>query len=138
MKPTEKPLFADIRKELVALGRELRAMATARWELARLEVTADLRSAKRLAIVWFVVAVMLLTAIPVLVVGLADALGGYGNLSRGGWLLLFAGGLLTLGGGGGYLAWRGFRRRFVGLQETLEELREDLVWLREKAKGGEE
>ena len=30
-----------------------------------------------------------------------------------------------------WLAWRRFRRRFVGLEETLEELREDLVWLQE-------
>jgi hypothetical protein len=29
-----------------------------------------------------------------------------------------------------FARWR-FRRRFVGLQETLEELREDLLWLRE-------
>jgi hypothetical protein len=28
-----------------------------------------------------------------------------------------------------------FRRRFVGLQQTLEELREDLEWVKEKMKG---
>ena len=60
--------------------------------------------------------------------------GGTGDVTRGGWLLIFAGGLLIFAVAGGYLAWRHFCRRFVGLQETLEELHEDLVWLGEKRK----
>jgi len=31
----------------------------------------------------------------------------------------------------GWAAWRRFRRQRVMLRETLEELREDLVWLEE-------
>jgi hypothetical protein len=133
--PTERPLLADIRSELGALGGELRGMASERWELARLELQADLRSFKRLAIAWLAAALMVLTSLPLLAVCLAEAMDGCGQIARGGWLLIFAGGLLLLALGGGYLAWRRFRRRFVGLQETLEELREDLVWLREKKKG---
>jgi hypothetical protein len=136
MKPTQRPLLDDIRTELRALGDELREMAVERWELARLELQADLRSAKRLAIAWLAAAAMVLTALPVLAVCLAEALDGCGDIPRSGWLLIFAGGLPTLALGGGYLAWRRFRRRFVGLQETLEELREDMVWLQEK--GGEQ
>jgi hypothetical protein len=34
---------------------------------------------------------------------------------------------------GGSLAWRRFRRNFIGLRETLEELREDVLWLKEKS-----
>ncbi len=30
-----------------------------------------------------------------------------------------------------FCGWFWFRRRFVGLQETLEELREDLEWVKE-------
>ena len=133
--PAHRPLLSNIRTELGALGGELREMVSQRWELARLELQADLLSVKRLAVAWLAAAVMVLTALPVLAVGLAEALDGRGDIPRGGWLLIFAGGLLTLALGGSYLAWRRFRRRFIGLQETLEELREDLVWLQEK--GGE-
>jgi hypothetical protein len=127
-----QPLLADVRAEFGALGGELREMAVARWELARLELQSDLRSAKQLAIAWLAAAVMVLTSLPLLIVCLADALDGCGQIARGGWLLIFVFGLWAVALGGGFFAWRRFRRRFVGLQETLEELREDLVWLREK------
>ena len=134
--PVERPLLADIRAELGAAGDELREMAVLRWELARLELQADLLAAKRLAIVWLAAAVMALTALPLVAVRLAEALDGCGQIARGDWLLIFAGGLLILALAGSYFAWRRFRRQFVGLQETLEELREDMVWLKEKAEGG--
>jgi hypothetical protein len=133
MKPyARQSLLTDARAELGALGGELREMAVARWELARLELQSDLRSAKRLAIAWLAAALMVVTSLPLVAVCLADALDGCGRIPRGGWLLIFAGGLWALALVGGLLAWRRFRRRFVGLQETLEELREDLIWLREK------
>jgi hypothetical protein len=46
-------------------------------------------------------------------------------------------GLLTAAALVGWLAWRRFRRQFTGLEETLEELREDLVWLQEWSRGGQ-
>jgi len=138
MKSTDRPLLADIRKELGALGDEWREMAGTRWELARLELQADLASAKRLGIAWVAAAVTALTALPLLAVCLAESLDGCGNVSRGGWLLILAGCLLFLALAGSYSAWRRFRRRFIGLEETLEELREDMLWLREKGEGGGE
>ena len=66
-----------------------------------------------------------------LAVCLADVLQGYGQVARAGWLLIFGAGLLLAAVVMVLLAWRRFRCRFVGLQETLEELREDLIWLRE-------
>jgi hypothetical protein len=139
--PADKPLLADLRAELAGLGAELREMAAARWELARLELAADLRSARRLAICWLAAGALALAVLPLLAVALADTLDGCGQISRGGWLLRLAGGLLVLAGAGGWLAWRRFRRQFFGLRETLEELREDLVWLQEggrmKGEGGE-
>lgn len=126
-----QPLLADVRAELDVLGGELRGMILARWELARLEVEADFRSAKRLTIVWVVSAIMGLTAFPLMAVCAADALDGWGHMTRVGWLLIFAGALLILAIAGAHLAWRRFRRRFVGLRETIEELREDMVWLQE-------
>jgi uncharacterized membrane protein YqjE len=130
---TQQPLLADVRKELGALGVELREMASARWELARLEIASDLNTAKRLAVAWLVAVVMLLTALPLLASGLAEALDGWQGIPRGAWLLAFAAVLLFLAGLGGYLAWRRFRRNFIGLRETLEELREDVLWLKEKS-----
>ena len=63
---------------------------------------------------------------------LADLLDGVGHIARAGWLAIFAGGLVTAAILGGYCAWRRFCRRFVGLRETLEEIREDMLWLRNK------
>ncbi len=128
----ERPLLDDVRAEFGALGQELREMVAVRWELARLELQADLLSARQLAIAWLAATVMALTALPLAAVCLADALDGCGQIARGGWLLIFAGGLLILALAGSLLAWRRFRSRFLGLQETLEELREDMVWLGEK------
>ena len=71
-------------------------------------------------------------ALPLALACLADALDGCGGIARGVWLLVFAAGLLAAALAGSLLAWRRFRHRFVGLEETLEELREDLLWLREK------
>jgi uncharacterized membrane protein YqjE len=130
--PTERPLFADVRTELGSLGAELREMVAARWQLARLEIEADVRSAKRLIIAWLVAVVMLLTALPVAAVGLAEALDGWQGISRVGWLLIFAAALVVLAIAGVCFAWRRFRRNFLGLRETLEELREDAVWFKEK------
>jgi uncharacterized membrane protein YqjE len=132
----ERPLFADLRDEIVALGAEVREMAQARWELARLELQADLRAAKRLAMAWLLSAVLALTALPLGVACLADLLDGRAGIHRYGWLLIFAAGLIVLALAGGYLAWRRFWRKFTGLRETIEELREDLVWMQERAEGG--
>lgn len=129
--PARRPLFADLGDQFGALGAELREMAQARWELARLELLADFHAAKRLAIAWFTAAALALTALPLLAGSLAEALDGRAGLHRGHWLLIIAGALLILALAGSYLAWRRFSRRFTGLRETLEELREDMVWLRE-------
>ena len=75
--------------------------------------------------------VMTLVALPLLVGSLAEALDGRLGIARGRWLAIF--GLLLAVGGlavAGF-AWRHFRRHFAAMTETLEECREDLVWLRE-------
>jgi len=132
--PPNRPLLADLRDELATLGEELREMAAARWQLARLELEADRQTLRSLVLSWLVALLMALTALPLLVVCLAEMLDGWQNVPRSVWLLGFGLGLLAFALLGGYLAWRRFRRQVVGLQETLEELREDLVWLREKRK----
>jgi hypothetical protein len=129
MSQSDRPLLADLEGELRSLSGEFREMLRLRWELFRLEAISDLRSARRLAAIWIVAGVLILTALPLAAVALADVLDGAWRIARWGWLLIFAGALIALAVSAAYLAWRRFRRRFLGLQETLEELREDRVWL---------
>jgi len=124
--------FGGFHVSKAPLGNELREAVAARRELARLELQADLRAVRRLVVACSIAAVFGLTALPLAAVGAAEALGGYGTISRIGWLFVFAGGFLILAVGVGGLAWRRFRRKFLGLRETFEELQEDLTWLREK------
>ncbi len=123
--PPDRPLLADVSEQFAALGEELRETFAARWELARLEIEVDLRSLARLAVFWSIGAVAALTALPLAVAALAEALSGSLGIARAGWLLILAAALLILALGCGYCAWRRFRRKFVGLRETIEELRED-------------
>jgi len=53
---------------------------------------------------WLAAAVMGLAAMPLLAVRLAEALDGCGNIARGDWLLIFAGGLLIVALAGSHLA----------------------------------
>ncbi len=135
MSSTDHPLLADLRNELRGLSTDMREMLQLRWELVRLELQADLTHVKRLAIFWGAAAVMVLTALPLLAIYLAEKLDGWQGIARTGWLLIFGLALLGLSALVAYCAWRRFRRRFIGLQETLEELREDLEWAKETIKG---
>jgi uncharacterized membrane protein YqjE len=134
MSSPDRSLLADLQKELRFLAADVQEMVQLRWELARLELQADLRNIKRLVIFFCAAAVMILTALPLLVSYLAEKLDGWQGIARGGWLLIF--GLVLLGAGAVVAlgAWIWFRRRFLGLQESLEELREDLEWMKESMK----
>ncbi len=132
MAEPNRPLLGDLKDEVRRAAGEAAEMGELRWRLARLELTESAAQVKQLAIVLGVAAVMALTALPVLVVWLAATLDGV-VFGVAGWLLAFALGLLIVAGVGGWLAYRRFRRQFTGLEETIDELREDLVWLREWA-----
>ncbi len=131
--PSPPPLLARLRAELAALGRELRGMLALRWEMARLELTADLRRLRRTVWMLLVAAVMALAALPLLLAVLAELLAGCLGIGRTGWLAILASALLAgaclLAG----LAWRRLRARALLWEETLEELHEDVRWLGEWA-----
>lgn len=135
MTDRKRPMLSGLRDELGSLAGELTESLRLRMELAQLELAEDYRAAKRLAVVLLTALVMLLTSLPLLAVALAEVLDGVGGVSRAGWLLVLALVLMLLAGSGSFLAWRRFRRGMVGLQETLEELREDVLWLREWTEG---
>ena len=128
MAKTERPLFADAKAQIGRLTAELRQMVDLRWQLARLELEGAARSVKRLAIVLAIAAGLALIAIPLVVVGTVLLLP---EPMRAPVALVAGFGLLAAACLAAWWArWR-FRRQFAGLEETLEELREDLVWLEE-------
>ena len=138
MADPDRPLFADVKQEVARLTADLGEMAGLRWQLALLELRAALRSVKRLAVLMVVAVVTGLTALPVLVVYAAGLLKQRLGISQAGWLLIFGLGLLTLAILVGWLGWRRFRRDFTGMEQTLDEFREDMVWLQEWAGRSEE
>ena len=126
-----RPLLERISKELRALRGELGESLALRWQLAVLEIKNDLRLGRRFTIASAVALVMGVTALPLLLTAFAHSLDGRLGLSTGGWLLLFGAVLAVAAPTVGWLAWHRFRRRMVGLRQTLDELHEDAVWMRE-------
>jgi len=135
MAEPERPPWEDLRVELERLSGDLQEMVRLRWQLARLEFEEAAGAGKRLAVVLAVAAALALTALPLLAAALAEVLDGQLGISHVAWLTILASALLVAGAVTGWLAWRHFRRRLVGLEESLEELREDAVWLREWTQG---
>lgn len=127
----QRPLLERIGKEFSALGGDLRESVVLRWQLAMLEIKADLRSSGRLAIFLVTATVMGLVALPLLLAALAHGLAHWLGWPTGVWLLIFGLFLAIAGPTVGFLTWRRFRRRWIGLEQTLEELHEDTLWLQE-------
>jgi hypothetical protein len=121
--------------ELARLAADVRQMGALRWELLRREALANVRAARRLAAAALAAAALAFAVLPVLAVALAWCLNGRLGVPLVGWLLIAAALLLAAAACVGLFAWRRFRREFVGLTETLEEVREDLVWLEEWTDG---
>ncbi len=131
MKHNNRPLLSALQAELGSLLTDVREMASLRWRLARLELDADAYAAKRLAAVLGTAALGGLVSLPVLVVALGCLLDGVWGISQGGWLGIIGLVLLLASTAAALLAWRKFRRNLIAFEETREELREDLIWLRE-------
>jgi len=127
----ERPVLDQLKEEVAGLGAELRQMAALRWQLARLELDADLRQLRRLAISLAAAAGLAMGAFALVSVAAAELLQAWLGGSRAVWLAALAAGLCVGAGFTGWAAWQTFRRRFLGLRETLEELREDAVWIGE-------
>ncbi len=131
MSQRERPLLADLREQIAAAASDLGELLALRWELARSEFRAALSCLRRLALALAAAGVMTLVALPLLLGALAEMLNGRLGIAGAGWLGIFG---LALAAGGlaiGLLSWWHFRRNFSAMAETLEECREDLVWLRE-------
>jgi protein-S-isoprenylcysteine O-methyltransferase Ste14 len=127
----ERPLLEDVEQQVRGLVADVHKFLLLRWQLARLEIESAVAVAKRLAVVAGIAAVMGLTGLPLLAASAAELLDGRLGLSRTGWLVMLGSGLLVIAAMVGWIAWRRFRQEWRGLEETLEELREDLFWFRE-------
>jgi hypothetical protein len=131
MSEPERPLLADLTDRIGEVAGDLRQMLSLRLELALLEFKASSRCLQRMAAAALVAGIMAFTSLPLLVLCVAESLNGCFGIGRIGWLWIFSLGLAIGSLAIGLLAWRHFRRSFAGMAETLEECREDIVWLRE-------
>ncbi|HID77585.1 MAG TPA: hypothetical protein EYP56_16515 [Planctomycetaceae bacterium] len=129
MAEREGPLLAGLKRELSLLAVQLGELIRLRAELAQLEVRAAVGAMRRLIASLAAGAGMAIVGLPLLAVAAAELLDGTFRLPRWGWLLALAIILIGLGLGGCWLAWRRFQREFTGMEQTLEELREDVRWL---------
>jgi putative superfamily III holin-X len=102
-----------------------------RRKLAEAELKSDVAASKRLAVVGSVGVVLALSGLPLLLTALAFQLAAVTNVGFAAWLAILGGPLFAVGLAVVFLAWRRFRREFLALATTRQELREDLLWLRE-------
>lgn len=130
MSPRQRPILAGLKEQVSGFRTDVVAFASLRWKLVSLEVRAAIGHVKWLSIGLVGAAVVMLTGLSTLVVSIALLLDD-AWLPAWGWALFF--GLLLFFGGilGGLALWIRFRRRFTGLEQTLEEIREDIVWLKD-------
>ena len=131
MTDRDRPLLGDVSRDIAQLRAELGEMLGLRWQLARLELVDALGAVKRLAVLLAVAAAMLMTALPLVAVVAAELLDGVRAIPKTGWLTGFCLLLAVSAGLIGCTAWRRFRGGYAGFEETLEELHEDVAWIRE-------
>lgn len=131
MPDADRPLLDELREELAGMSAQWARLANLRWRLAELELRESTQTAKRLAVWSVAAAVILLTALPVLTLAAADWLDTALPLHAVRWAWVLGLGMALAGPVLGWTAWRRFRRGFHGMEQSIEELREDLVWLRE-------
>src|SRR4051812_20583666 len=119
-------LFDGLKTEYRQTVADLRQLAETRWKLAQLEIKEAKASVQRYGISLAVAAVVVFTSLPILVIAAVDSLGNAYGMPRWFWLAATGGMMLLAAGALGWLANRKFRREFVGLEETMEEFREDV------------
>ena len=135
MADRDRPLLGEMSQDIAQLRAELGEMLGLRWQLVRLELDAVLGAVKRLAVLAAVAAVMLMTALPLAAVAAAEILADGRPILKAVWLTGFCLLLAVSAGLIGWTAWRRFRGGYAGFEETLEELHEDVAWIRELTEG---
>ena len=119
------------KERLRPLASELNRTVELRRRLAALELAHDRQLLRRGVIVGGIGAVMALAGLPMLLQAAARGLATVTLLSITSWMVIVGGVLLVPGLLLLAHTIRKTRSGFCGLQGTLSELHEDLVWLRE-------
>ena len=132
MESDREPLFAGIKDESSRLKSDVVELLRVRWQLGKLEAQTAANSIRGLAIAVAVAALLVIVALPVLVVAVAKALDGLAGIPFAGWAAIFGGGMLIVALALAWFRYRRFRAEFAGFEQSLEELREDFVWLEER------
>lgn len=130
-------MFEKLRENLNTLSRDARESIVLRCRLATLEIKADLANLRSLSVVLILALTGLLTGISVLAVWVAELLNRYVPLVADLWTMIVGTTAIVLSLLFALFAWFRFRRRWIGLEQTLEELHEDITWLKEWAGKGE-
>ena len=128
---TSSSSVSSVGNELVRSWSELTEMISLRRQLAEAEIRSDVALARRVVIVGGIGLVVVLCGLPVLLVSLALQFENWIGADSPFWSIFFGIGLVAAGALTIWTVWRRFRHEFLGLRESMAELKEDLIWLRE-------
>ncbi|MHB8861793.1 MAG: phage holin family protein [Pirellulaceae bacterium] len=115
------------------MAGELAQAIQLRRELVDLELRHDRVVLTRFLLVGGIAAAMVLCGVPLLLTAAAQELAQGTQLDLSAWLTLLGTGLVVPGTVALMLGIRRLRGEFCGLQNTLAELREDVIWMQEWA-----
>ena len=131
MAESARSVFADLRDEFRGLSSEFKESLDLRRRLAMLELESDLKQGILLAILVVVALVVVLVGFSVLAVAGGLWLDAAYPIAPISWLGVLGLAMITLAAVVVWGGWKRFLRKFTGLEQTLEELREDMSWLEE-------
>ncbi len=131
MAESARSVFANLRDEFRGLSSELKESLDLRRRLAMLELESDLKQGVFLAILVATALVVVLVGFSVLAVAGGLWLDAVYPIDPVSWLGVLGVAMITLAAVVVWGGWKRFLRKFTGLEQTLEELREDMSWLEE-------
>lgn len=126
-------MFKKLRENLDTLSRDTRESVVLRCRLAMIELKADLANLRNLTVLLVLALVGILTGVAVLAVWIAELLHECVPLCANLWTMIVGLSAIVVSLLIALFAWHHFRRRWVGLEQTFEELREDIAWFKEWA-----
>ena len=124
-------LLSALGRQTRRLGRDLREFLVARWLLLEVELRETGAGLRRLVLLSVFVTIVFLSGWTLLLVAMSDMLDGLGGLSRAAWAGILGGSFVLMAIAGTIVALRWLRGTLRGLEQSLEELREDAAWIRE-------
>lgn len=124
-------LFTRLRADTVNVCDDVAELLAARLELAQLEFQTSLAQVKRLAITLTFLGAVAITGLVLLLLLATELVGAQTGIHRYVWMAASGVTLVAASGAAIWVAIRHFRSDFTGLNDSLAELREDLLWIRE-------